>query len=196
MSSDKQPKKIKIKDDSESKSGKNDEPKNKMKLTRDMSALLSSSPQRLSNQTNNKTSQRSSPSGQPSSRSKNKKREKVSDSEEEEEDQQSALESMLNSNTFDEPIVPKSAPKFPKSSELKIDLENDSQEEIIKKLIVTVKKLQDELNSYKVYADGTFCTSIEFNRNSGSVDNKLTDIENKMADLSNRMDSFDDALNS
>ena len=63
------------------------------------------------------------------------------------------------------------------------NLNNDSQEEIIKKLVLTVQGLKNELDEYKIYVDGTFCTSAVHNRTTDDLDKRLTDLRSQVDEL-------------
>jgi len=84
---------------------------------------------------------------------------------------------------------PKDEPK-PKMKDIEINEETDSKDEIIKKLIMTVKLLRSELEEYKQYVDGTYCSLAQHNRLSDSVDKKLGDITERLEDHERRIDEI------
>lgn len=94
-----------------------------------------------------------------------------------------AMQSLLNMSQFEVPAKKKSIQKPPKSKEIQIDMENDSQEDIIKKLVLTVRSLKSELDEYKIYVDGTFCTSAVHNRNTDDLDKRVTELRTQVDDL-------------
>lgn len=98
-------------------------------------------------------------------------------------DDSDPMNTLLNMNQFDTPVKKKMQPKLPKSKELCIDLENDSQEEIIRKLVLNVQSLRSELNEYKIYADGTFCTSTVHNRATDDLDKRVTELRTQIDEM-------------
>jgi hypothetical protein len=54
--------------------------------------------------------------------------------------------------------------------------ENDSKDEIIRKLILSNQYLREELNEFKIYVDGTFCTSAVHNRFADEVEKRFDDM--------------------
>lgn len=86
-------------------------------------------------------------------------------------DNKDAFESLLNMSQFNLPK--KQSPVVPKEKDIVIDMDHDSQEEIIRKLVLTVQKLKTELNEYKNYVDGTYCTISVFNRSIDDFNNEL-----------------------
>jgi hypothetical protein len=93
------------------------------------------------------------------------------------------MQSLMNMSQFPDPIKKKIVQKPIKSKEIQIDLNNDSQEEIIRKLVLTVQGLKNELDEYKIYVDGTFCTSAVHNRTTDDLDKRLTDLRSRVDDL-------------
>jgi len=95
-------------------------------------------------------------------------------------DQMHALMSM---SVFERPAKKKQPTKPIKSKELMIDYENDSQEDIIKKLILTIQNLQTEFEAYKEYVEGTFCTNSVHNRQIDELDKKINDISTELEEI-------------
>ena len=111
------------------------------------------------------------------SSTKSKRQQKESDHETD------GMQSLMNMSQFPDPIKKKIVQKPIKSKEIQIDLNNDSQEEIIKKLVLTVQGLKNELDEYKIYVDGTFCTSAVHNRTTDDLDKRLTDLRSQVDEL-------------
>lgn len=86
-------------------------------------------------------------------------------------DTESNLDSLLSTNHFKKPLK-KTETKI-KKSDIEIDLDNDSQEEVIRKLVLTVKSLKSEIDELKIYVDGTFCTSAVHNRSVEELETKI-----------------------
>lgn len=101
----------------------------------------------------------------------------------EESNKNNPMESLLSMSQFDTPAK-KVVNKCPKAKDIQIDMDKDSHEEIIRKLILTVNNLKTELNEYKIYADGTFCTNSVHNRNTEDIDKRITDLTSRVEDLS------------
>ena len=91
-----------------------------------------------------------------------------------------AMESLINMSQFEGPVKKKIIQKPLKTKEIKIDMENDTQEEIIKKLVLSVHILKEELNEYKNYIDGTFCTLVVHNRSSDELDKRLIELQTQV----------------
>ena len=98
-------------------------------------------------------------------------------------DDQDFMQSLLNDSRFDLPLNSKPINNITKNTD--IDFEKDAPETIIKKLVLLTQQLRDELEEYKIYSDSTYCTSIEHNRHTSDVDNKL-------AELSQRIDNIEE----
>ena len=98
-------------------------------------------------------------------------------------DDSDIMQSLLNVSAFDTPAKKKITPKQPKSKEIEIDMENDSQEEIIRKLVLTVKKLQAEMIEYKEYVEGSYCTCVEFNRYFIDNDKAVAEISSRLEEI-------------
>ncbi|VBB18814.1 hypothetical protein YASMINEVIRUS_1346 [Yasminevirus sp. GU-2018] len=86
------------------------------------------------------------------------------------------LQSLMSMSHFEKPAKKKVDPKPVKAKELEIDLEKDSQDEIIRKLVLNNQALRTELNDLRIYIDGTFCTSTVHNRFSEEVEKKLGEL--------------------
>jgi hypothetical protein len=86
------------------------------------------------------------------------------------------LDDLINMSQFDIPKQ-KTVSKV-KEKDIVINMDCDSQEEIIRKLVLTVQKLKAELDEYKLYAEGTFCTSSVFNRVTDELTDRITTLEN------------------
>ena len=91
-----------------------------------------------------------------------------------------SLQNLLNMHQFDSPVKKKPVLK---TKENQIDVENDSHDEIIKKLIKTIHRLENELNEYKIYAEGTYCTTTVHNRAIDDLDTRVTDIRTQIDEM-------------
>ncbi len=60
------------------------------------------------------------------------------------------------------------------------NLETDKPEEIIKKMMSVIKKLNEELHEFKIHAEETYCTSTEFNRTSITTDARIDDLVQRL----------------
>ena len=108
----------------------------------------------------------------------NKKQPKTKkDKQPEQVDEMDMMQNALSKISFDTPVKKKTLLKPIKAKEIEINLENDSQEDIIRKLVLTVKNLKDELNEYKTYVEGTYCTFSVHNRVSDDLDKRVTILE-------------------
>lgn len=99
------------------------------------------------------------------------------------EESSDSMQNLLNMSQFESALKKKIVQKPIKSKDIQIDLENDSQDEIIKKLVLTVQSLKEELSEYKIYADGTFCTSSVHNRVTDDLDKRVTDLRTQIEDM-------------
>lgn len=86
-------------------------------------------------------------------------------------DTESNLDSLLSTNHFKKSL--KKAETKIKKQDIEIDLDNDSQEEVIRKLVLTVKSLKSEIDELKIYVDGTFCTNAVHNRSVEELETKI-----------------------
>lgn len=90
-----------------------------------------------------------------------------------------SMEKLLNNSQFT--VLPKSKHESKHESKTKeININNDSQEEIIKKLIITIDNLKNELKEYKNYVEGTYCTISVFNREIDNIDKRIDDIQSSL----------------
>ena len=94
------------------------------------------------------------------------------------------MQNLMSTSLFDEPPKKKVEIKEPKRKDLEIDIDNDSQEDIIRKLVLNIKALEARLDAYEHYADGTFCTQAVHNRNFDSLEKKVDDLVTAVEDLS------------
>lgn len=92
------------------------------------------------------------------------------------------MQSLLSTSMFDEPPKKKVDVMGPSSKDLEID-ENDSSDEIFRKLVLNIKALRTELNEYKHYTEGTFCTQVVHNRNFDTLEKKIEDLTSTVEDL-------------
>jgi hypothetical protein len=90
------------------------------------------------------------------------------------------LSSIMSVSPFGTSSQPKKKEAVSTIRNVKIDLETDSQEEIIKKLVQKIEYLEQELNEFKKYADDTYYTYKDNFRNSDTLDKK---IEEKIKDI-------------
>jgi len=93
------------------------------------------------------------------------------------------MQSLMDSSHFDTPTKRGIIQKPPKLADIQIDIEKDSKDEIIRKLVESVKYLRMELNEYKNYVDGTFCTSTINNRFSDDVDKRFEELTLRVEEL-------------
>ena len=87
-----------------------------------------------------------------------------------------AVQTIMSMSLFDTPPKKKVAVKGPSRKELEIDLDNDSQETIINKLILNIKSLREELDEYKQYVEGTYCTQSIHDRAFDSLEKKVDEL--------------------
>jgi len=93
------------------------------------------------------------------------------------------LDSLMSMVHFDEPVRKKNVERPLKTKDLEIDLEKDSQEDIIKKLVENNKALREELKEFKMYVEGTFCTFAIHHRVSNDIEKKLEELTNAVENL-------------
>jgi hypothetical protein len=93
------------------------------------------------------------------------------------------MDALMTTSIFDAPPKQKITEKGPLKKEIEIDIEKDSQEDIIRKLVLNIRNLRAELDDHKIYSDGTFCTQSVHNR---SIDT----LEKKIEDLTSIVDEF------
>lgn len=94
------------------------------------------------------------------------------------------LDSLMGASLFDEPLKKKASIKRPTAKELEIDFEKDSQDEIIRKLVLNNQVLRADLNDLRFYADGTFCTLAVHNRTCEEFETKIADLSDTIEDMS------------
>jgi len=63
---------------------------------------------------------------------------------------------------------------LPKKSEIVIDMEHDTADEKIEKLITLVQILQKELNDFQTYSEGTYCTYAVHNNFTSEIEDKVS----------------------
>ena len=81
----------------------------------------------------------------------------------------------------------KKKPPIAKPSQKKpaivIDMQHDTDRQIIEKLVAQNQLLRQELAEMRGYIEGTYCTAIEFNRH-------VTETDAKLMELANQLDSM------
>lgn len=70
-----------------------------------------------------------------------------------------------------------------------IDSENDDKDQIIKKLIIITEQLKEEIKELKFHIEGTYCTSIEFNRYRDNIEKEILDVETRVDNLEVKIDN-------
>lgn len=95
---------------------------------------------------------------------------------------QDVMESLLGMDQFDTSVKQN---KTDTPVDIGIDIETETPEEIIKKLVTIIKKLKGELNEFKIYAEGTYCTSAEFNRITNVTDNRIDELAQRVDMIEN-----------
>ena len=93
------------------------------------------------------------------------------------------IHTLMTLSVFEKPPQKKQPNKPIKSKELEIDYENDSQEDIIRKLVLTIQNLQKELESYKEYVEGTFCTNAVYNRQYDEIEKKVNNLSSELDEI-------------
>lgn len=96
------------------------------------------------------------------------------------------VDKLTKLNLFDQPMKRKVTPKLPKMKDVQIDMENDTQEEIIKKLVDLLQITRHEFADYRTHVEGTYCTSTELNRlhdNVEKIDGRVYDLEKQVEDI-------------
>ena len=86
-----------------------------------------------------------------------------------------SMEKLLNNSQFT--VLSKNKTEIKKKE---INIKNESQEEIIKKLILKIDNLENELKEYKNHVEGTYCTISVFNREIDNIDKRLDDIQSNI----------------
>lgn len=101
--------------------------------------------------------------------------------EKKEKNSQDILESLLDFDQFsDAQIITKDKPVVKNLDNIGINPDTDKPEEIIRKLIGVVKKLNSELQELKIHAEGTYCTSTEFNRTTMTMDTRIDELTQRL----------------
>ena len=77
---------------------------------------------------------------------------------------------------------PKAKPSQ-KKPPIVIDMQHDTDRQIIEKLVAQNQQLHQELAEIRGYIEGTYCTAIEFNRH-------VTETETKLMGLASQLDSM------
>jgi chromatin segregation and condensation protein Rec8/ScpA/Scc1 (kleisin family) len=93
------------------------------------------------------------------------------------------METLLATNQFEQPVKKKQTVEIIKSKDIEIDIVNDTQEEIIRKLVLSVQKIKREFAEYRQYVEGTYCTMAEYNRMTNDVDNRVNELTTRVNDL-------------
>jgi len=93
------------------------------------------------------------------------------------------MDALMTTSIFDAPSKQKITEKGPLKKDIEIDLEKDSQEDIIRKLVLNIKNLRAELDEHKIYSDGTFCTQSVHNRSIYTLEKKVEDLTTIVDDL-------------
>jgi hypothetical protein len=63
---------------------------------------------------------------------------------------------------------------------VEINVDTDSKDKIIEKLVTNFKILKTEFDEYKTYVEGTYCTYAEFNRNYNEIEHQVNDLISKI----------------
>jgi hypothetical protein len=105
-------------------------------------------------------------------------------------DTESAIHKLLTTTAFDKPLKKTQTNKVPKLKDIEIDYDNDTHIDMIKKLVLHIKRLETELNEYKQHAEGTFVTTNEINRYNNDNDKKFDDITTNIDELTSRIDDI------
>jgi effector-binding domain-containing protein len=93
------------------------------------------------------------------------------------------MQSLMTTSLFDEPPKKKIEIKYPKSKDLEIDLDNDSQEDIIRKIVLNIRALRTEINEYKQYSEGTYCTQVVHDRSFDNLEKKIDELITTVEEL-------------
>jgi hypothetical protein len=54
---------------------------------------------------------------------------------------------------------------------------------ILKKMVLSIKYMQKEIEDLREYVEGTYCTSVEHNRSTDNIDLRLNTIDDKLEDM-------------
>ena len=103
---------------------------------------------------------------------------------------ESALQKLLTTVAFDKPLKKTQTIKVPKLKDIEIDYDNDTHIDMIKKLVLYIKRLETEFNEYKQHAEGTFITTNEMNRYNNDNDKKFDEITSNIDELTSRIDDL------
>lgn len=98
------------------------------------------------------------------------------------------MHALMTMSIFENSTKKKQPTKPTKSKKLIIDNDNDSQEEIIQKLVMTIQNMQIEFENYKEYVEGTFCTNTVQNRQNDTLEKKINDLSIELEETRNLID--------
>jgi hypothetical protein len=90
--------------------------------------------------------------------------------------EEDGMQSLMSMTAFDKPVRKKDSVKLPRRAEFAVDFEKDSQEEINKKLVLAIEALRNELEEYRIYGEGTYCTQAVHNRFADETDKRLSEL--------------------
>jgi len=98
-------------------------------------------------------------------------------------DSNDAMQSLMTVSLFDEPVKKKVVVKGPTRKELEIDFINDAHNDIIRKLVLNINTLREELNEYKHYVEGTYCTQVVHDRSIDTVEKRLDELTTTVEEI-------------
>lgn len=68
-------------------------------------------------------------------------------------------------------------------------VDSDDKDQIIKKLIIITEQLKEEIKELRFHIEGTYCTSVEFNRYRDTIEKEILDAEIRIDNLEAKIDN-------
>jgi hypothetical protein len=95
------------------------------------------------------------------------------------------MESLLGlGGQFNEPMPQQTKVRRNPINDIGINVDTEKPEDVIRKLVEMVRKMNNEIQELKLHAEGTYCTSAEFNRSYDTMDKRIDE-------LTQRFDTFE-----
>lgn len=93
------------------------------------------------------------------------------------------MKSLMSSSQFDDKPKKKKKEKKIKRKDIEINLNEDDTETVLEKIVLSLAQIRKELDDLRLYSEGTFCTSAEFNRHTENINSKMSDISERVETL-------------
>lgn len=93
------------------------------------------------------------------------------------------MQSLMNESQFDNPTKKKKKKIKRKKKDIEVDFEYDDTDTILRKIVLSLQQIREDLEEIKSYSEGTYCTSTEHNRFASDIDRKVENLMTEVADL-------------